>query len=171
MTFRAVAEEADVSLGVTTYYFSSRDDMLVEALKLHLAHMHERSHALEAAEGAAWRVDTPDLERVTDSVMQFFGAMVREERDSFIAGQELTLALMRDSDFAARLRDALEEHQRVTASLVERTGASEPELDSELLAAAFEGLALKWLSRDTEPEEMRRLVRRLMQLFLAQREA
>src|SRR5258707_13019985 len=41
-THRAVAEEAGVPLGSTTYYFDSRDDLLVQALEHVSAHEVER---------------------------------------------------------------------------------------------------------------------------------
>src|SRR2546423_6179411 len=46
VTHRAVAEEAGVPLGSTTYYFESRDDLLRQALEHVAAHEVDRYGAL-----------------------------------------------------------------------------------------------------------------------------
>src|SRR5829696_8263821 len=49
VTHRAVAEEADVPLGSTTYYFDSRDDLLGQALE-HIARKETERYAAMAGE-------------------------------------------------------------------------------------------------------------------------
>ena len=96
-------------------------------------------------------------------------SFVVEDRDSFIASQELNLELMRDPDLALGVQSAVSTHHQIVLELVEKAGSAEPEVDAELLAAALQGLALKWLTRRDDPdyrEKLRPVVRRLMQHFL-----
>jgi AcrR family transcriptional regulator len=169
---RAVANEAGVSLGVTTYHFPSRGDLLMAAFSLHLSQTDAAGADFSERFGAAWRADAISLDGLTDAVVQLLSRFVHEERDSFIASHELTLELTRDPALASRVQDALSLHHRSVVQMVEAVGSSEPELDADILSAALQGLALKWLARPNDrsfKERLRRVVRRLMERLLADR--
>jgi AcrR family transcriptional regulator len=160
---------AGVSLGVTTYHFPSRGDLLTAAFALHLSQTDEAGADFSERFGAAWQADAISLDSLTDAVVQLLSHFVHEQRDSFIASHELTLELTRDPALARRVQDALSLHHRTVVQMVERVGSSEPELDAEILSAALEGLALKWLARLNDPgfeKRLRRVVRRLMERVL-----
>jgi AcrR family transcriptional regulator len=166
---RAVAEEARVSLGVTTYHFPSRRDLLSAAFELHLLQTDAAGGEFSEQFGAAWQADSLTLDELTDAVVRLLSFFVHDERDSFVASQELTLEVSRDPVLASRVKHALSNHHRLVVEMVESVGSPEPELDGEILSATLQGLALKWLSREGDPEfekRLRKVVRRLMERFL-----
>src|SRR5688572_1444836 len=83
VTHRRVAEEAGVSLGLTTYYFASRDDLIREAFRYYAAQTlatlaaagreHRARSAAELVdllvEVARREVLAPDIVRVEDEVI------------------------------------------------------------------------------------------------------
>jgi AcrR family transcriptional regulator len=168
-TFRHVAEEAGVGLGVITYHFPSRRKLLTAAFELHLEQTDAQGRAFSDAHAQAWRSQSLSLDEMTDAAVELLARLVSDDRDSFVASQELTLELTRDPDLARDVQDALSSHRRVIEQMVESAGSSEPELEAEILSAAFEGLALKWLAHPEDPEfvaRLRRVVRHLMQKLL-----
>jgi AcrR family transcriptional regulator len=168
VTFRDVAEAAGVSLGVTTYHFASRTELLSAAFALHLEQTDAQGVAFSRAFGPSEAAKSPSLEALTDAVVALLRRFVVDERDSFIASHELTLELSRDSDLASRIQGALSNHRKEVSAMVARVGSPEPELDGEILSAALEGLALKWLSQPNDPDfeaHLRRMVRHLMKKF------
>ena len=165
VTFREVALEAGVSLGVTTYHFASRVDLLAAAFALHLEQIDAQGQAFSRALERADPDQPPDLDTRAQAVLSLLRQLVFDDRDSFIAGQELTLELSRDSQLAARIQGALSDHRSEVTEMVALVGSSEPELDGEILSATFEGLALKWLARPNDPEFEKRLGRVVRQLL------
>ena len=167
--FRAVAEEAGVSLGVATYHFPTRRDLLTAAFELHLSQVDQQGRAFTDIYTPAWHANELSLDEIADAVLQLLESFVVKDRDSFIASQELGLELMRDPDLASRVQGAVSTHDRIVLELVERAGSTEPEVDAELLAATLQGLGLKWLTQRGDPnyrEQLRPVVRRLMEHFL-----
>lgn len=168
-TFRHVADEAGVGLGVITYHFPSRRELLTAAFALHLEQTDAEGRAFSDAHAEAWRSRGLSLDEMTDAVVDLLERLVSDDRDSFVASHELTLELTRDSKLARDVQDALSSHRRVIEQLVASTGSAEPELEAEILSAAFEGLALKWLAHADDPAfvlRLRRVVRHLMQKLL-----
>ena len=108
---------------------------------------------------------------MTDVVMEMLRRMVHRDRDVFIAGQELTLEVTRDAKLAKTVGPALSAHRAVIERLMGAMGSEAPELDAEILSAAFEGFGLKWL---VHPEDavfearLRAAVGRLLGKFLVE---
>ncbi|MDP9229006.1 MAG: TetR family transcriptional regulator, partial [Actinomycetota bacterium] len=90
VTHRAVAEEAGVPLGSTTYYFDSRDDLLAQALRQisdrEIANASETAKRLQAAEGP---------EQLADALVDWLVKSVRPGRNLYIAQWELWLEAAR----------------------------------------------------------------------------
>lgn len=166
LTFRAVAQEARVGLGVVTYYFPARRDLVAGAFRLHLDQMRERGAAFEARSGAGGQSE----EALTDAIVAFLEAMARDDRASVIASHELDLELTRDARLIREVDDAVEAHHRNTAALVGRAAGDEAaEEDAAILASVFDALVLGWIARPGDAayaERVRRIVRRLVQKLL-----
>lgn len=165
-TLREVAAQAEVSLGVTTYHFPTRAELLTAAFVLHLEQTDAEGLALAAAHAPAVVARELGLDRMTELVMAMLSRLVHDDRDVFIAGQELTLEITRDSKLAETVRPALAAHRSVLTQLMRSIGSDAPELDAEILSAAFEGFGLKWIVHPAEPEFETRLhaaVRRLLE--------
>lgn len=160
---RAVAAEAGVPLGSTTYYFKSKSDMVGQAFA-HVAEQEalrlaEQRRSLEDAESA----DVP--ERLTDIVMD----AVSIDRILLLAQYELYLESARRDD----LRAAAERWDSAYAELFElalsKAGSPDPDGRGRLLCAALDGLVLQHMALDGEPDELRARALELVRLFSAAR--
>lgn len=168
VTFREVATEAGVSLGVTTYHFGSRADLLAAAFALHLEQTDTEGLAFTRALEHTDRDRPPSLEEFAQAVVSLLRHLVIDERDSFMAGHELTLELGRDSELASRIQEVLSAHRGEVTGMVAMAGSEEPELDGEVLSATLEGLALKWLAHPDDPayeDHLLRVVRHLLKQY------
>jgi AcrR family transcriptional regulator len=166
--FRDVADAAHVSLGVVTYHFPKRRDLLSAAFAFHLEQTDRQGRSFSDAYGKALRERALPTDEATDAVIALLRSFVEDERDSFIASHELTLELTRDEDLARRVRAALDTHRSVVERMVASAGSEDAQLDAEILSAAFEGLALKWLVHRGDAvfeERLRRVVARLLSKF------
>ncbi len=169
---RDVAAEADVSLGVVTYHFPTRRALLTAAFVLHLKETDAPGLGLGETHGPRLVAGELGLEPMTDVVMEMLRRMVHDDRDVFLAGQELTLEITRDARFAETVRPALTAHRHAIEQLVVAIGSGEPTLDGEILSAAFEGFGLKWITHPDDPEfetRLRASVRRLLEKLLVTR--
>jgi DNA-binding transcriptional regulator YbjK len=147
LTHRAVAVEADVPLGSTTYHYADRDDLLLAAL--------ERAVEQERRNLDAWAArlgEEPDLPRaLTDLVLT-----AESERERALVGYEVYVAALRHP----RLRDPSIAWTRLLPEHLKR------HIDAtlaEALAVAVEALVLHALidvkpaQRDTIEAILRRV--------------
>ncbi|MEU7137655.1 TetR family transcriptional regulator [Streptomyces sp. NPDC046261] len=138
LTHRAVAEEAGVPLGATTYHFATKDDLIEAALR--------RSVDRYAADLEQWVAQRPELTReqltvlLTDVLMGCFGP----ERDQRTVELELYLAALRRPALRALADRDIELTVGALLSYVDRTTA-------EAAAAAMTGLTLRGLAGSTPP--------------------
>jgi DNA-binding transcriptional regulator YbjK len=80
ITHRAVAEEAGVPIASTTYYFSSKEDLLKEALYLHVEQEAQRvAQATHTIKG------TPSIDELADRLADFVDHGLNEGRITLIA--------------------------------------------------------------------------------------
>jgi DNA-binding transcriptional regulator YbjK len=136
---RAVAAEAGVPLGSTTYYFASREEMLLEALRhaaeTDIADIRARIAALDAAQldQDGWRreVVTWALEQVAP-----------ERAHLLVARHHLRLEALRRPELRAVYGAWTAAGVGLTESVLRRAGSSAPEQDAPVLVATIDGLAL-----------------------------
>lgn len=156
---RTVAAEAGVPLGSTTYYFSSKDDMVSQTLN-HVAEQEaqrlaEERRSLEGAEAA----DVP--ERLTDIVM----SGVTIDRMVLLAQYQLYLESARRED----LRPAAERWDRAYAELyelaLERAGSHDPAGRGRLLCLSLDGLILQHMAMGGGLRDLRSQALELVHLF------
>jgi TetR/AcrR family transcriptional regulator, regulator of biofilm formation and stress response len=164
VTHRAVAEEAGVPLGSTTYYFDSRDDLLGQALE-HVADSEAERYRDLAVE--LRRVESPD-ELADRLISELVAAAV--DRVAYIAEYELWLEAGRRPELRDAAQRWCDAEQVAVAGALEVLGSSDPATDASLVVAAIDGLGERVLAREEDPAkaaaelapELRRLIRRLV---------
>jgi TetR/AcrR family transcriptional regulator, regulator of biofilm formation and stress response len=164
VTHRAVAEEAGVPLGSTTYYFDSRDDLLAEALE-HVAAEAVRRYARLAGELRS--VSSP--EELADGLLSELIAAA-ENRTAYIAEYELWLEAGRRPELREAAKSWCDAEQLAVAGALESLGSREPAIDASLVVAAIDGLGERLLGREEDPAkaakelrpELIRLIERLV---------
>jgi TetR/AcrR family transcriptional regulator, regulator of biofilm formation and stress response len=164
VTHRAVAEEAGVPLGSTTYYFDSRDDLLGQALE-HVARQEaarhiELGHELRAAKNPRQLADML-LDQLVFEI---------DDRDAYIAEYELWLEAGRRPDLREAATAWCDAVQLAVAGAMEKLGSTDPAADASLVVAAIDGLGERVLAREDDPAQaaaefrpqLRRLIGRLL---------
>ncbi|MEU7581673.1 TetR family transcriptional regulator [Streptomyces sp. NPDC041068] len=138
LTHRAVAEEAGVPLGATTYHFAAKDDLIQAALK--------RAYERYAAMLRDWVAQRPELTvnqlvvLLADALMGCFGPT----RDYEVVELELYLAAVR----RPALRPIADQYTQAT------TNALLPYVDpstARAAVAAMNGLTLRGLATSEPP--------------------
>jgi DNA-binding transcriptional regulator YbjK len=164
VTHRAVAEEAGVPLGSTTYYFDSRDDLLQQALEYVSAHEVVRYGTL----GEELRSVKSGRELADRLLSELVSAA--EDRVAYIAEYELWLEAGRRPELREAAQSWCDAEQRSVAGAMEALGSSDPRADASLVVAALDGLGERVLAREEDPAqaakelrpELRRLIERLL---------
>jgi DNA-binding transcriptional regulator YbjK len=164
VTHRAVAEEAGVPLGSTTYYFDSRDDLLGQALEHVAAQEVDRYGRL----GEELRTVKSGRQLADRLISELVAAA--EDRVAYIAEYELWLEAGRRPDLREAAQSWCNAEQRAVAGAMEGLGSSDPRADASLVVAALDGLGERVLAREEDPAaaakelrpELRRLIDRLI---------
>lgn len=164
VTHRAVAEEAGVPLGSTTYYFDSKSDLLRQALEHVAASEVERYRDL----GEELRTVKSPRE-LADMLIDKLAASV-EDRTAYTAEYELWLEAGRRPELREAAQSWCDAEQRSVAGAMESLGSADPATDASLVVAALDGLGERILGREDDPEEaarelrpeLRRLIERLV---------
>jgi DNA-binding transcriptional regulator YbjK len=164
VTHRAVAEEAGVPLGSTTYYFDSRDDLLGQALEHVSAAEVERYRRL----GEELRQVKSGRELADRLISELVAAA--EDRVAYIAEYELWLEAGRRPDLREAAQSWCNAEQRSVAGALEALGSTDPRADASLVVATLDGLGERVLAREEDPAkaakefqpELRRLIERLI---------
>jgi TetR/AcrR family transcriptional regulator, regulator of biofilm formation and stress response len=164
VTHRAVAEEAGVPLGSTTYYFDSRDDLIRQALEYVAASEVERygkrAEGLRSVKSARQLAD-----RLIDELVA-----AAQDRIAYIAEYELWLEAGRRPELREAAQSWCDAEQLSVAGAMEALGSTDPRADASLVVAAIDGLGERVLAREDDPAEaakefrpeLRRLVERLI---------
>jgi DNA-binding transcriptional regulator YbjK len=164
VTHRAVAEEAGVPLGSTTYYFDSRDDLLGQALE-HVARQEADRHVQLGHELRKARSSRQLADMLLDQLV-----FEIEDRDAYVAEYELWLEASRRPDLREAATAWCDAVQLAVAGGMEKLGSSDPGADASLVVAAIDGLGERVLAREDDPAQaaaefrpqLRRLIERLL---------
>jgi TetR/AcrR family transcriptional regulator, regulator of biofilm formation and stress response len=149
LTHRAVAAEAELPLGSTTYHFKSLDDLLATSI--------ERAKEALDLRVEAWLADLPPDPDLPAALAAYLETATGPGRARSIAEHELYIAALRRPDLR-RLADQWGEViYRALARLTDR-------LTAEALAMAVDGIVLHSLFRETPPTaaEMELIFRRIV---------
>lgn len=164
VTHRAVAEEAGVPLGSTTYYFDSRDDLLAQALEYvaasETARFGELADDLRLVKTPAALADRLTLELVAAA----------EDRIAYTAEYEIWLEAGRRPELHEAAQSWCNAQQRAVAVALEALGSSDPATDASIIVAAIDGFGERVLGREADAAkaveefgpELRRLIERLV---------
>jgi AcrR family transcriptional regulator len=137
LTHRDIALKADVPLASTTYYFASKNDLIVAAYMRNLERLQtETAHAIECQPGPM---------NVGQYLAAFaaYESLAREEnRRRLQANLQLAIAAARTQEMGFLVREArLAEHAVVTKMLGLATSA-DADLNADMLLAASVGRLL-----------------------------
>jgi DNA-binding transcriptional regulator YbjK len=160
LTMRGVAVEAGMPLGLVTYYFPSKDDLVAQAMERAASLMHDEfAPALEGLRGAGRE---RAVEAVTDLLLDI---LLGRPLDS-VAQYELWLQAARRPALRGVARAQRAALLRQTEELLTGLGAPRAAADAPLLLAALDGLALQYVAVGRPPRAtVRRQVARLLTLF------
>jgi DNA-binding transcriptional regulator YbjK len=165
VTHRAVAEEAGVPLGSTTYYFDSREDLLGQALE-HVARKEAERYGRLGEELRKAKSARALADMLLDQLI--FEA---EDRIAYIAEYELWLEAGRRPDLREPAVAWCDAVQLAVAGAMEKLGSTDPAADASLVVAAIDGLGERVLAREDDPAraaaEFRPQLRRLLDRLLA----
>jgi DNA-binding transcriptional regulator YbjK len=149
LTHRAVAAEAKLPLGSTTYYFKTLDDLLATSIE----------RAKDALDGRveAWLDDLPPNPDLPGALATLLETTTGPERARSIAEHELYIAALR----RPALRRLADEWGEVIGRALARFT---DELTADALAMAADGVVLHSLFRETPltAAEMEKLFRRIV---------
>ena len=162
VTHRAVAAEAGTSVRATTYYFSSREQLLTEAL------LHYADKAVARFDG----LQVPLPERTTDAIDGAAHMLahtvlsdLEDDRVGLTAEYELVLEIGRNPSLEPAYRSWQARLESILIGYGELFGALNPTRDARLVLAALRGLEIEALSRPSEPanhDDLAAVFRRLL---------
>jgi len=160
LTHRRIAREAGVPLAATTYYFTSKDALLEEALRL-VAARELRTLEQRAA----------DLARSFSSRQALGSALaavlldrLSEEREATVAKFEAYLEAARRPSLRPTAEHWIAGFVRLAEAALAAAGAERPARKAELLVAGADGLLLQHLATSGPTEDREALRRRLKAL-------
>ena len=162
VTHRRVAAEAGLPLAATTYWFASKDELIVAAYSVAAERDIGRVRELAAATAA-----TPAAE-LGSALAELMAGDLTHERADLMASYALWLESARRPELRAIERAWTDSYAAVVAEMLAAAGAPDPDAAARLLIAAIDGLILGELASD-EPSgaaELRPLVERLVAALL-----
>jgi DNA-binding transcriptional regulator YbjK len=142
VTHRSVAEAAGVSLGSTTYWFASRQDMLRQALeyfaRLEIAGLHERL--------APIRGRRLSQRRLVDEFAELLLPQLDRERWHTVAQYAFMQEAARRPELEAVCREWSQAWEDELAELFASLGTPSPRLEAKMFLAMLDGLLLGQLA-------------------------
>jgi TetR/AcrR family transcriptional regulator, regulator of biofilm formation and stress response len=166
LSMRTLAAEAGIPLGATTYYFTTKSELVAEAFRLHAARETERVLAV-----ALNLPPEPTALQLADQLTGFLIQGLSDRRLPLIAEYELLVEATRDDELATLSRSWLNIMQDELKNVMTRLGSRSPEVDVDVLLGLLAGLEVDHLSDEptaAERTRIRMVVRRaVMALFPA----
>jgi DNA-binding transcriptional regulator YbjK len=167
LTHRRVAQEAGLPLAATTYWFTSKEELVAEAYRLAAARDVERAEQLADA--------LAEEELLSGALLaERLAALVAGELDGDRAGLLAGYALCLEAARRPELREIssawTDAYRALASQLMAQAGSRRPDADGELLAAVLDGLLLDQLARGAEDFErsvLRPAVERLVVALVA----
>jgi DNA-binding transcriptional regulator YbjK len=159
LTHRAVAEEAGVPLGATTYYFESRDDLLAQTLE-YVADSELERFKSEREQLAKIKTPAALAKFVTERLVH-----AATDRDALIAESELWIEAGRQPELRKAAWRWCDAEQRLFARALERLGSREPGKDASIVVAILDGYGERVLARSDPAAAARKLRPELTRLI------
>jgi DNA-binding transcriptional regulator YbjK len=151
VTHRSVADAAGVPLGSTTYYFSSRQEMLREALE-HFARLEIETlnEHLDSVLGKR-----RSRLQLVDEFIDLLIPQLADERWRTVAQYALLQEAARRPELEAVCREWSEAWELALSGLFESLGSTDPRLEAQMFLAMLDGLLLGQLAAPDEDFESR----------------
>jgi len=144
LSHRAVAGEADLPLAATTYYFSSKEELLEEALR--------RVAGSEAARLATLAEELGRVELRTAAGALGARALIAEHGAALVKF-EIYLEAARRPALRATCAAWIDAFRALAAAVLRTGGVPDPEREARVLVAAIDGLMLQRLATSADPPE------------------
>ncbi len=142
VTHRRVAQLAKVPLGSTSYYFSSREEMLVQALETfgrqEIASLRARLTDLP--------LRRPSSRRYVDELLEFLAPQLGEEHWRTVAQYSLLCEAARRPELAPVVREWNQQWWTVLEEVFAGLKAPNPALEARMLLAMLDGFLLEQLA-------------------------
>jgi DNA-binding transcriptional regulator YbjK len=142
VTHRRVAELAQVPLGSTTYYFASREEMLVEALK---AFGRQEITAIRARL-AELLTRKPSRRRYVEGLVEFLAPQLADDRWRTVAQYALLCEAARRPELEPVAREWNQAWWAVLEELFEALKVPNPGLEARMMLAMLDGFLLGQLA-------------------------
>jgi DNA-binding transcriptional regulator YbjK len=159
LTHRAVAKEAGVPLGATTYYFDSREDLLAQTLE-YVANAQLESFKVEREALAKIKTPAALAKFLTDRLVH-----AATDRDALIAEYELWVEAGREPALRKAAWKWCDAEQRLFARALERLGSRSPGKDASIVVAVLDGYGERVLARSDPAAAARKLKPELTHLI------
>ena len=157
LTHRRVATEAGLPLAATTYWFASKDDLLL--------HAYRRAADRDIARVRRVAAESADKD-VADALADVLGAELTDGRTALVACFTMWVEAARRPDLREIEAEWTAAYEGVIEELLRAAGSPEPRIDSRLLTATLDGLLLGLLARGSGAgdvrDELRPALRRLV---------
>ncbi len=140
VTHRRVAAEAGLPLAATTYWFSSKDELLAEAYRLAAARDIERMHALAATYAEEVVAD------LAGTLTDLLAAELAGSRTPLIASYALWIEAARRPELREIELAWTGAYVELLRTVLARAGSPDPATDAELVVATLDGLLLHQLA-------------------------
>jgi DNA-binding transcriptional regulator YbjK len=163
LTMRAVAAEAGVPLTATTYYFESKDELILEAWRLHAE--REAARVSRATEAIASVLSPPEI---ADRMARFVQEGLVPARESLLAEFELLVQAARQPELEELTRVWHQAVRERVRQVLAAAGSPQPDLDARLVLAVTAGLEVDNLGAADAMslEELGEVFRRLLGALL-----
>jgi DNA-binding transcriptional regulator YbjK len=161
VTHRRVAEQAQLPLASTTYWFDSKEDLLTAALELaaerDVARLHELADQLR---------ERDPVEAVLATVLDPVDEP--SSRASLLASYALLLEAARRPALQELARRWTDAYLETIGELLDRAGSARPREDARLILSAADGLLLEQLTAG-DAEDLRPALGRLVHILIGSR--
>ncbi len=159
MTHRSVATEAGTSVRATTYYFTSRDDMLAQALEHYAETAIARFDALSLPPESLCELSVDPIDGAALLLAEVVRSDLGVDRTGLVAEYELLLEVGRRPGLEAVYRRWQGRLEQILADYAAFFGSADPAADARLVLATLRGLELEALGRPSQELELDGLVR------------
>jgi DNA-binding transcriptional regulator YbjK len=149
VSHRSVAEAAGVPLGSTTYWFSSRQDMLREALE-HFARLEIETLRERLGSILGRRLSR---RRLVDEFTELLLPQLGEQRWRTVAQYAFMQEAARQPELEAVCREWSQAWEEALSELFDSLGAPSPQLEARMFLAMLDGLLLGQLAAPDDDVE------------------
>jgi DNA-binding transcriptional regulator YbjK len=163
LTHRAVSAEAGVSLALTSYHFSSKENLIAAALDLAAVETTETLELAAAELRTAPETLTP--EGVADRLCDLEMSRLGDEHLAVLSVVELSLAAARRPELQPAVADWNARYRAIVVDLLSRCGLPDPPAAATIVVGTLEGLVFLQLAesdRDFEHAVLRPSMRTLL---------